>query len=177
MENIVYISIGSNMGNRKEIFADALRLLQNHSEIQVVDSSSLYETEPVGFLDQEDFLNAVIKAETSLKADELLVYCLQIEKELGRKRIIRWGPRTLDLDILLYNHENIETEDLIIPHPRILDRAFVIIPLLEIDPHITLPKMETPLRVILDNMQDKDKEGVRLWKQKNGEGVFALFES
>ena len=100
---------------------------------------------------------------------------MSIEKELGRKREIRWGPRTLDLDILLYNQENIETESLIVPHPRMQERAFVIIPLMELDPNIKLPNVNAALDDLLN--QIPDKEGVRLWKQKNGEDVFALFES
>ena len=85
------------------------------SHIELVCISSLYETDPVGYADQDCFLNAVIKVKTDLKPEELLRICMQIEQELGRKRELEWGPRTIDLDILLYNHENIETEKLICP--------------------------------------------------------------
>lgn len=175
MENISFLSIGSNMGNRLNTFQTAFRLLDENEHIKLVSCSSLYETDPVGYTDQDCFLNAVFKVETDLKPEELLRTCLQIEQELGRKRDIRWGPRTLDLDILLYNHENVETEILSIPHPRMHERAFVIIPLMELETDINLPKMNTSLSDLLDKIPDK--EGVRLWKLKNGEGVFALFES
>ena len=163
------------MGNRLDTFQTAFRLLDENKHIKLVSCSSLYETDPVGYTDQDCFLNAVFKVETDLKPEELLRICMQIEQELGRKRDIRWGPRTLDLDILLYNHENVETEILSIPHPRMHERAFVIIPLMELELDINLPKMNTSLSDLLDKIPDK--EGVRLWKLKNGEGVFALFES
>ncbi|MFJ7748033.1 2-amino-4-hydroxy-6-hydroxymethyldihydropteridine diphosphokinase [Peribacillus sp. NPDC097295] len=175
MENISYLSIGSNMGNRLDTFKKTFQLLDEHAHIKLLSCSSLYETDPVGYTDQDCFLNAVIKVETDIKPEDLLQTCMQIEQELGRKRDIRWGPRTLDLDILLYNHENVETEILSIPHPRMDERAFVIIPLMELEPDMILPKMNTSLSDLLDKIPDK--EGVRLWKLKNGEGVFALFES
>lgn len=163
------------MGDRLETFQNALQLLDRNDNIRVESSSSIYETDPVGYTDQACFLNAVIKISTSLKPEELLQVCLHIENELGRKRKIRWGPRTLDLDILLYNQENIETESLFVPHPRMQERAFVIIPLMELDRDIKLPNVNATLDDILN--QIPDKEGVRLWKQKNGDDVFALFES
>ena len=163
------------MGNRLETFQKALQLLDENNKIKLEELSSIYETDPVGYTNQACFLNAVIKISTSLKPEELLQTCLFIESQLGRKREIRWGPRTLDLDILLYNQENIETESLIVPHPRMQERAFVIIPLMELDPNIKLPNVNAALDDILN--QIPDKEGVRLWKQKNGDDVFALFES
>ncbi|MFD6438533.1 2-amino-4-hydroxy-6-hydroxymethyldihydropteridine diphosphokinase [Peribacillus sp. NPDC060186] len=175
MVNISYLSIGSNLGNRLVTFQSAFQLLAENSRIELVSCSSLYETDPVGYANQDCFLNAVIKVNTDLKPEELLQTCMQIEQELGRKREVRWGPRTIDLDILLYNHENIETEILSVPHPRMHERAFVLVPLMEVDPDIKLPQMYTPLSGLLE--QIPDKEGVRLWKAKNGEGVFALFES
>ncbi|MFB7640378.1 2-amino-4-hydroxy-6-hydroxymethyldihydropteridine diphosphokinase [Peribacillus butanolivorans] len=175
MVNISYLSIGSNLGDRLVTIQSAFQLLAENSHIELVACSSLYETDPVGYADQDCFLNAVFKVKTDLKPEELLRTCMQIEQGLGRKREVRWGPRTLDLDILLYNHENIETEILSVPHPRMQERAFVLVPLMEVDPDIKLPQMYTPLSGLLE--QIPDKEGVRLWKAKNGEGVFALFES
>lgn len=175
MENQAYIALGSNMGDRYEYLKKAVLLLENQEKITVVNTSSIYETDPVGFTDQDQFLNMAVQVSTSLKPLELLDECLKIEEELGRKREIRWGPRTLDLDILLYNQENIETEKLTIPHPRMSERAFVILPLLEMDPNLMLPTMEEPLESCLQSIPDK--EGVRIWKQKNGEDVFALIEN
>nr|WP_251030276.1 2-amino-4-hydroxy-6-hydroxymethyldihydropteridine diphosphokinase [Bacillus sp. ISL-35] len=175
VENKAYIALGSNMGDRFGYLTQAIILLEGHEEISVVNTSSIYETDPVGYTDQDQFLNMAIEVETSLSPVELLDTCLEIELKLGRKREIKWGPRTLDLDILLYNHENVETEKLTIPHPRMSERAFVILPLLEMDPHITLPNTREPLANDLQSIPDR--EGVRIWKQKNGEDVFALIES
>jgi 2-amino-4-hydroxy-6-hydroxymethyldihydropteridine diphosphokinase len=112
----------------------------------------------------------VAEVQTEWNPLELLETCLQIELDLGRKREIKWGPRTIDLDILLYNQENIETEKLIVPHPRMHERAFVIVPLLEIQSDIIIPGMEQTLQTSLDELPDR--EGVRIWKRKNGEDVF-----
>ncbi|WP_079504214.1 2-amino-4-hydroxy-6-hydroxymethyldihydropteridine diphosphokinase [Mesobacillus jeotgali] len=175
MENKAYIALGSNVGDRFGYLTQAIILLESHEMITVVNTSSVYETDPVGYTDQDQFLNMAIQVETNLSPFELLDTCLRIELKLGRKRQIKWGPRTLDLDILLYNQENIETEKLTIPHPRMSERAFVILPLLEMDPSITLPTMREPLKNCL--LSIPDREGVRIWKQKNGEDVFALIES
>ena len=175
MKAVAYISLGSNIDDRLGYLHDAVNLLQQDQKIDVNAVSSVYETDPVGYTEQENFLNIVIQVNTSYQAEELLKKCLDIEQTLGRKREIRWGPRTVDLDILLYNQDNIETEHLSVPHPRMHERAFVIIPLVEIEPNIQLPTMDQPLSVVLERMTDK--EGVRLWKLKNGEDEFAHLES
>ncbi len=173
--NSSYLSLGSNMGNREQNLKEAVSALMKEPDIQIENISSIYETDPVGYTEQDCFLNIALQVKTSLRPEELLSKCQQIEIELGRKREIRWGPRTIDLDILLYNHENIETESLVIPHPRMHERAFVLVPLLELNPALLIPGFSEPLPVILDAIPDK--EGVRLWKRKNGEDAFALFES
>ncbi|MGV3463945.1 MAG: 2-amino-4-hydroxy-6-hydroxymethyldihydropteridine diphosphokinase [Heyndrickxia sp.] len=175
MINTAYLSLGSNLGNREEFLEDALKALVSYPEIDIIDASSIYETDPVGYSDQGNFLNMVVKVKTSFSAEQLLEVCLQTEKELGRIRKIRWGPRTVDLDILLFNNENIKSEKLIIPHPRMHERAFVLVPLLEMDPAVELPTLKAPLNEVLNGIPDK--EGVRLWKQINGEDAFALFEN
>ncbi|PLS15146.1 2-amino-4-hydroxy-6-hydroxymethyldihydropteridine diphosphokinase [Bacillus sp. M6-12] len=176
MKNIAYLSIGSNIGDRAEYLLSAVKSLNADPRIEVTNISSLYETDPVGYTEQECFLNAVVEMKTTCEPEELLKICLEIEKKLGRKRDVRWGPRTIDLDILLYNQENIESETLFVPHPRLEERAFVIIPLLDlVDPGFVLPMRNQPLIAILDHIQGK--EGVRLWKRRNGEDVYALFES
>jgi 2-amino-4-hydroxy-6-hydroxymethyldihydropteridine diphosphokinase len=164
VENSAFIALGSNIENRYNYLVNAIQLLNNHPNINVVNFSSIYETDPVGYEDQNLFLNMVVKISTDFSAADLLEFCLKTELELGRKREIKWGPRTIDLDILLYNQENIETENLIIPHPRMHERAFVMIPLLEIEPDIFIPAME--------ELPETNKEGVRVWKRKNGEDVF-----
>ena len=170
MENTAYISLGSNIGNRYDNLVNAINQLVSYPVIRLVNISSVYETDPVGYVDQDLFLNMVIKVQTSLSALELLDLCLKIEVELGRKREIKWGPRTIDLDILTFNQENIESEKLHVPHPRMLERAFVLVPLVEIDENLRLPGVDKPLNILLDELPDK--EGVRLWKRKNGEDVF-----
>jgi 2-amino-4-hydroxy-6-hydroxymethyldihydropteridine diphosphokinase len=175
MENYAYIALGSNIGNRLYYLREAVKALDNHEQISVIATSSIYETEPVGYINQDKFLNMVIKITTILSPFALLEVTQKIEQKFGRKREIRWGPRTLDLDILLYNHENIETEQLVIPHPRMTERAFVMIPLLELNHHIYIPNVSQCLEDLIDRLPDR--EGVHVWKQKNGEDVFALFES
>ncbi|MBE3568585.1 MAG: 2-amino-4-hydroxy-6-hydroxymethyldihydropteridine diphosphokinase [Bacillales bacterium] len=175
MSNIAYLSLGSNLGDRMHYLKNAIQALDGHPNIKVLAASSVYETDPVGYTDQGKFLNMAVKIETSLVAQELLETCLEIEKSLGRVREIKWGPRTIDLDILLYNNENIETDRLVIPHPRMNERLFVLIPILEIDPFLKIPTIDKPLIDLFE--QIPNKEGVRLWKQINGEDVYALFGS
>ncbi|MCL6585023.1 MAG: 2-amino-4-hydroxy-6-hydroxymethyldihydropteridine diphosphokinase [Anoxybacillus sp.] len=175
MKNDAYIALGSNIGDRLSYLHEAVKKLAAHEQISVIDTSSIYETAPVGYVQQDHFLNMVIHVRTSLSPFALLEATQIIEQELGRKREIRWGPRTLDLDILLYNHENIETERLTIPHPRMAERAFVLVPLFELDMDIYIPTVRRCVASLIEELSDK--EGVRLWKQKNGGDVFALFES
>ncbi|XJZ27401.1 2-amino-4-hydroxy-6-hydroxymethyldihydropteridine diphosphokinase [Bacillota bacterium Lsc_1132] len=175
MENTAFIGLGSNIGDRYHYLVKAIQFLAEHPEIILVNYSSIYETDPVGFEDQDLFLNMVVEVKTSLSAEKLLAVCLEIELRLGRKREVRWGPRTIDLDILLYNQENIETEKLMIPHPRMAERAFVVVPLLEVKPAIQFPGKERFLDVDLTRLLET--EGVRIWKRKSGEDVFALIES
>ncbi|MCY8144599.1 2-amino-4-hydroxy-6-hydroxymethyldihydropteridine diphosphokinase [Bacillus haynesii] len=166
MNNTAYIALGSNIGRREEYLKKAVSLLHHHPSVQVTDISSIYETDPVGYTDQDLFLNMAAAIKTSLSPFELLDLTQRIEKELGRKRDIRWGPRTADLDILLYNRENIETEQLIVPHPRMHERLFVLVPLLEIYPD---------LEGVVNHA--KNQEGVRVWKQKSGVDEFVHIES
>ena len=151
--SVAYLSIGSNIGDRLHHLTEAVRALRSQDGLTVTSVSSIYETAPVGFTDQADFLNMVVCIETGLLAQDLLEVCQKIEHGLGRIRDIRWGPRTADLDILLYNNENIETETLIVPHPRMHERAFVLSPLLEIAPLMASPMVDT---------------GVILWRKVYG---------
>jgi 2-amino-4-hydroxy-6-hydroxymethyldihydropteridine diphosphokinase len=175
VENTAFIGLGSNMGDRYQYLMRAIDFLAGHPAIELVNISSVYETDPVGYEDQDQFLNMVIEAKTKLTANDLLAECMKIEQMLGRKREIKWGPRTIDLDILLFNQENIETEKLIVPHPRMLERAFVMVPLLEIRPEIRFPELDQSQILCLDHLPNT--EGVRIWKRKNGEDVFVPIES
>ena len=127
-----YLGLGSNIGDRAHQLQQAIRIIDQYQYIDVTSISPIYETEPVGYTDQPQFLNLCIEIETTLNPQELLKRCLETEEALHRVRKIRWGPRTLDVDILLYGNEIIEEDNLIIPHPRMVERAFVLIPLNDI---------------------------------------------
>ncbi|MBU5266124.1 2-amino-4-hydroxy-6-hydroxymethyldihydropteridine diphosphokinase [Virgibacillus proomii] len=166
--NKVYIALGTNIEPRFNHLQEALQRLQEHKKISILKQSSIYETAPVGYTNQADFLNMVIQAETDCTPIELLDYCQQIEKELGRKRTIRFGPRTIDLDILLYNQENIKMERLTIPHPRMHERAFVLIPLNEIAPNTVLPLTMENKHVVdaIKELSGNDIKDVEIWTKK-----------
>lgn len=130
-----YLSLGSNLGDRLAYLASAARMLTDaHTRLNRV--SSVYETAPQGKTDQPAFLNAVLSVETDLTPELLLQHIQAVELSLGRVRTERWGPRTLDVDILLYGTETIERPGLQVPHPRMAERAFVLVPLLEIGPQL-----------------------------------------
>ena len=133
----VYLGLGSNLGDRRKNIENAVALLKE-SNVAVQKISTIIETEPVGFLDQGKFLNAVLKGTTQLSPVDLLRHTQSIEKQLGRIKTIRNGPRTIDIDILLYDHEKISTPQLTIPHPRMWERDFVLGPLQEIEPNMSL---------------------------------------
>ena len=135
--NIAYLALGANVDNafktRFEFLCFAIKQLEENEDIHVLKCSKVYETLPVGYLDQTNFLNCVIEIQTTLTAIELLRFCkLDIELKSGRTKIIENGPRTIDIDILFYNDEEIYTNELVIPHPRIYERAFVLVPLNDI---------------------------------------------
>jgi len=127
-----YIGAGSNIGDRKGNLDNAINMLRKTSGIEVTAVSSYIDTAPVGYKEQPDFLNAALEIETYLTAYDLLGVCSGIERELKRERTIRWGPRTIDLDILLFGDIIMEDELLVIPHPRMHEREFVLIPMCEI---------------------------------------------
>lgn len=146
-----YISLGSNVGERRGFIRRAVMELAATNGIDVTGVSSLYETTPVGGPPQRSFINAVARIDTSLDPRELLVICQGIEKRIGREASdIRWGPRVIDLDIVLYGDEKVAEEDLEIPHPRMTERLFVLIPLLEMAPELTDP-WGTPLSTYVED--------------------------
>ncbi len=139
MHNI-FIGLGSNLDNPQQKIKDAICLIKKIDDVNIIATSSLYETPPVGFLDQPNFINAVVQISSSINYNELLVKLFDIEHIFGRIRKEKNGPRTLDLDILLFNDLILESNSLTIPHPRMHERLFVLIPLLEISPIIQIPK-------------------------------------
>ncbi|MBU1488007.1 2-amino-4-hydroxy-6-hydroxymethyldihydropteridine diphosphokinase [bacterium] len=164
-----YICLGSNLGDREENLKKAVELVGKVSLIRVSKASSLYETEPVGKKDQGCFLNQVIEVETALTPLELLGYLQEVEAKLGRERKDlsstsigeRWGPRTVDLDILLYGDIQIDQADLRIPHPEMHRRAFVLIPLAEIAPEARHPELNKSIEELL--LESPDESEVRRW--------------
>ena len=135
---IGYVALGSNVGDPYTNLVKARNYLNEDPQIQVVASSKLYETDPYGYTDQDDFLNICCQLETELDAQQLLTECQKIEKDLQRVRHEHWGPRTIDIDILLYGSEHIATETLNVPHPYMTERAFVLVPLFEIAPSLEI---------------------------------------
>ncbi len=149
-----YIGLGSNIGDREYQLNRAVELLKITEKTQVTLVSSYYNTAPVGYEQQPDFLNAVVEIRTSLSSRELLRVCSGIEKELKRERIIHWGPRTIDLDILLYGCNIINDTDLVIPHPRMHERRFVLEPLNEIAPLVLHPVFNKTINDILEGFYE-----------------------
>ncbi|WP_339312205.1 2-amino-4-hydroxy-6-hydroxymethyldihydropteridine diphosphokinase [Paenibacillus sp. FSL M7-0896] len=157
-----YIALGANLGDRQGTLREALHRLELHDKIEVMRTSRVYETEPVGYLDQPQFLNMAAVLRTTLAPEELLHVMLDTETQLGRVRDVRYGPRTVDLDLLWVEGLTLDTPDLTLPHPRMLERAFVLLPLSDI-----LSQNEESSgfrRLITTALQDIDgKAGIRLW--------------
>lgn len=143
----IYLGLGSNLGNRARNVYQALRRLRSHVRLDRI--SSLYETEPVGLTDQPWFLNLVCRGQTALPADALLVAVKGIERDMGRKEGIRFGPRVIDIDILFYDDLVMRTERLEIPHPRLHERGFVLIPLMELAPNLVHPVLGDNVRELV----------------------------
>ena len=139
MAVVAFLGIGSNLGDRLTNLQGAVDALQAEPGLRVTGSSRVWETVPVGGPPQPDYLNAVLRIETDLSARDLLEVAHRVESRLGRVRTERWGARTIDVDILLFDDERIEEPDLVVPHPRMAQRAFVLLPLLELDPDPILP--------------------------------------
>ena len=136
---LAYVGLGANLGAREETLGHAVERLREAEGVDVLAVSSLRETEPVGVVDQPPFLNGAVQLETSLPPRELLDLLLAIERSLGRVRGARWGPRLVDLDLLLYGSEIVDEPGLRIPHPRLQERRFALEPLAELDPRLEIP--------------------------------------
>jgi len=160
----VFIGLGSNLGDRESNLRRALELLEQRMKLLKV--SSLYESEPMYKKDQPWFVNCVAKFETYLTPKELLEYLHEVEKKLGREKNVRYGPRSIDLDILFYGDEIVEKNDLKIPHPKVQERRFVLVPLEELDPDYIHPIYRSSVTTLLANLNSK--EIVRKLEQSRG---------
>jgi 2-amino-4-hydroxy-6-hydroxymethyldihydropteridine diphosphokinase len=160
-----YIGLGSNLGERESMIRQALEALSSLPGTELLRASSLYDTEPVGEVDQPNFLNAVAEVETELPPQQLLWNLQLIEKRLGRERTRRWGPRVIDLDLLLYADEVIEEPSLRVPHPELARRAFVLVPLVELEPQLVHPVTGETMLSHLSKLGTRPpvKRGTRLW--------------
>lgn len=156
----VLIGIGSNLGDPVASCREAIQLLRNQPEIVLLKISSLYRTEPVGRKDQGWFVNAVALCETSLDAKRFLEVLQETERICGRVRRERWGPRTLDLDVLSFGDSIIETAELTLPHPRLHERKFVLVPLLEIFPQWRHPRLQRTGRELLADLDEQEGQEI-----------------
>jgi len=152
----VFIGLGSNLGDRRALLASGLRSLAA-AGFGVTRESSLYLTEPVDAPPQDWFVNAVAEGRTSLSPEALLAACLGVERSLGRERSVHHGPRTLDLDILIYGDERREGPELTLPHPRMHERRFVLTPLCELAPDLRHPRLGLTMRELLDRCPDHSR--------------------
>jgi len=159
------VALGSNLGDRLNFLQSAVNEINYLPEVHVSKISSVYETLPIGGPEQGSYLNAVISLNTDLEADELLLKLLLIELNLGRQREIAWGPRTIDLDLIWFEDQTINLENLVLPHPRAHERCFVIKPWLEIEPNARIGNTE-----IKEFLKDLDCSGVNLFTNRLANG-------
>ena len=154
--NTVYIQLGSNIGERKSYIAKSMEQIEENIG-KIIIESSIFETIPWGNENQNNFLNSVIKINTTLDAFRVLKKSQEIENNLGRERVEKWGERTIDIDILFYNNEIINTTKLNIPHPFIQKRKFVLVPLSEIAPNYIHPTLKKNISTLLSECKDNQK--------------------
>lgn len=165
---MILLGLGSNLGDREQHIAAAIRLLAACPSLTVCQTSSLYETEPVGIKEQPAFLNAVVSIKTTLEPEPLLEQCLAVEARLGRIRKERWGPRTIDIDLLLYEDRIYHSPQLSLPHPRLAERKFVLIPLAEVAGDRPIFAGKTAKELLAGHSDDNEVTYYKrlVWKQE-----------
>ena len=179
----VYLGLGSNVGDREEFIEQAVFLLEKNPAIQVTKRSSNYETEPEGGVDQPPFINAAVSIITKLPPEKLLEICQEIETALGRDREMEWGPRAIDIDILLYDDQIISEDNLQIPHPLMHERMFVLKPLKEIAPTAIHPVLEKSVEALYEERKaeggdkyDDELPGFKEISKSGGSGSYDDYE-
>ncbi len=171
---MILLGLGSNLGDREQQLQQALKRLTELADIRVAAVSNIYETKPVGDADQPDFLNMTAMVETTLTPIELLKRCLAVETDMGRVRTRRWGPRIIDVDLLIYNDITVEIPELRLPHPEIMNRSFVLIPLKDIASELHLANGRS-VGEMADACLASEQNDVLLWKKvrwNSGEKCF-----
>jgi dihydroneopterin aldolase / 2-amino-4-hydroxy-6-hydroxymethyldihydropteridine diphosphokinase len=154
MSHTAFIAIGSNLGTPKENCIEAINIISSNPDIKIISKSSFYQTAPVGNTEQDWFINSVIKISTRLNSDILLSVLLEIESNMGRIRKEKWGPRTIDLDLLFYDNLIAQQKDLTLPHPEIQKRNFVLQPLNEIEENFIHPSLKKSINTLLKESKD-----------------------
>lgn len=156
---IVYLGLGSNQGDRLGAIQQAIRFLTDHPDIRLLSASSFYETEPVGFKDQDWFVNVAVAIDTSLSPEELLDVCQKTENALGRVRDPNQpkGPRTIDIDILFYDDVVLHTDELTLPHPRVHERACMLVPLLEVNSRVMHPVLKRSVEQLHSDLSEPEE--------------------
>lgn len=153
----VYLSLGSNMGDKRENLLEAIKRVGELENTEVVKSSTILETEPFGYIEQDNFLNTCLEVKTLLTPQEFLSSILKIELDMGRVREIKWGPRVIDIDILFYDDEIIQEDNLAVPHPWICEREFVLEPLSEIAPNYVHPLERKTIMMLARKLKESGK--------------------
>ncbi len=165
----VFVAVGANLGDREATFAAVVRALEREPDLLLLATSTVYETDPIGPEGQAAYLNAVIALQSWLSPSELLARLQRIEARFGRDRShasVRWGPRTLDLDLILYGERVIDLPELVVPHPRAHERAFVLMPLVELCPTLVHPRLGVTIGAIAASL--RDTVGVRPARRPQG---------
>ena len=171
----VYIGLGTNVGDRPTFMERAIGALDETPDVHVIRRASLYETEPVGPVNQSWFINSVVEVDTTLDPHQLLAQLKRIETDLGREKRERWGPREIDLDLLLYGDSTVRTSELVVPHPELAERRFVLVPLAELAPDLLHPELGRSVERLL--RECADEKGVRPFPTNPASGPRKRFSS
>jgi 2-amino-4-hydroxy-6-hydroxymethyldihydropteridine diphosphokinase len=149
----IFLLLGSNLGDREKYLTDALQQLEVQ-QLKILKYSSVYSTEPWGMTEQDGFLNVAVQMESEMNAFEILEHVQKVELNLGKEKIIKWGPRTIDIDLLYFNGEIIETDKLVVPHPEIQNRSFTLVPMIDLDPDFVHPVLKKSQVQLLNECTD-----------------------